>query len=34
MWMSMRSSIGPEIRFWYLVTSAGAQVQGFIESPK
>jgi hypothetical protein len=28
-----RSSNAPEIRFWYFVTSAGAQLQGFIESP-
>ena len=34
MWMSMRSSSGPEIRFWYLVTTAEAHVQGFCVSPK
>jgi hypothetical protein len=26
MWMSMRSSSGPEIRFWYLVTVSAEQV--------
>jgi hypothetical protein len=29
----MRSSKGPEMRFWYFVTTIGAQVQGFSESP-
>ena len=33
MWMSMRSSNGPEMRFWYLVIVPGEQVQGFSESP-
>jgi hypothetical protein len=27
--MSIRSSIGPEMRFWYLVTIELEQVQGF-----
>ena len=31
--VSIRSSKGPEIRFWYFVTMACAQVQGFCESP-
>jgi hypothetical protein len=26
--------MGPEMRFWYLVTVEWAQVQGFWESPK
>lgn len=34
MWMSMRSNNGPEIRFWYLVTTAGAHVQAFCGSEK
>jgi hypothetical protein len=32
-WMSIRSSSGPLMRFWYLLTSAGVQVQGFSLSP-
>jgi hypothetical protein len=32
--MSILSSSGPEIRFWYFVTIPGAQVQGFCESPQ
>jgi len=30
--MSMQSSMGPEMRFWYLVTTAGAHVQDFCVS--
>ena len=33
-WMSMRSSSGPEMRFWYLVTVPAEQVQAFTGSPK
>ena len=33
MWMSMRSSSGPEMRFWYLVTMVVEQVQGLTGSP-
>jgi len=29
----MRSSSGPEMRFWYLVTMEGEQVQDLSESP-
>ncbi len=29
----MRSSSGPEMRFWYLVTVAGEQVQALTGSP-
>jgi hypothetical protein len=32
-WMSTRSSMKPEMHFWYLVAMAGAWVQGFCESP-
>jgi hypothetical protein len=32
--MSIRSSTGPEIRFWYFVTGDGASVHAFIGSPK
>ena len=31
--VSIRSSKGPEIRFWHLVTMACAHVHGFCESP-
>jgi hypothetical protein len=31
--MSMRSSSGPEMRFWYLVTMPGEQVQSLTASP-
>jgi len=34
MWMSMRSSSGPEMRFWYLVTVLEEQVQGLTASLK
>ena len=30
MWMSMRSSMGPEMRFWYLVTVECEQVYVFV----
>jgi len=32
MWMSIRSSMGPEMRFWYLVTKAGSHVHAFCVS--
>ena len=32
--MSILSSSGPEMRFWYLVTTAGAHVQAFCGSEK
>jgi hypothetical protein len=32
MWISILSSKGPEIRFWYLVTTAGAHPQAFCGS--
>jgi hypothetical protein len=31
--MSMRSSSGPEMRFWYLLTTMFEQVQGLTGSP-
>jgi hypothetical protein len=31
--MSMRSSKGPLIRFWYFVTIEDEQVQGLVGSP-
>jgi len=30
----MRSCSGPAMRFWYLVTMPGEQVQGLMGSPK
>ena len=33
-WMSIRSSNGPEMRFWYFVTTIEEQVQGLTGSPK
>lgn len=33
MWISMRSIIGPLMRFWYLVTVALEQVHGLCGSP-
>jgi hypothetical protein len=33
MWMSMRSIIGPLMRFWYLVTVEWEQLHGLCESP-
>ena len=31
-WMSIRSNSGPEMRFWYLVTTMFEQVQGLTGS--
>jgi hypothetical protein len=33
MWISIRSSSGPEMPFWYFVTTMLEQVQGLTESP-
>jgi len=34
MWISIRSSSGPDMRFWYFVTMPAEQVQGLVGLPK